>query len=368
MVVLVPPCKHTDTGQDCDITTYRRRGWCRVEQVAFALKDYKLGAGRVMMAVVNDVEGTVHPEPATWERLAQNPNKSVFNGDFTCCMRGHKLADGKEIPCDKTALEDVVIQLHNNALDRLKAEGDVLTWRRMLSCKWLLMDGSELPTPRVASVSNFLQKYKISDVTSHVEGAMTALHYAAYENDRNMVNLLLTAKADMEAREVDGMTPLFMCTKTGSSTAAEAFLQAGDDPSRWAGPPKEGEEGYHACYTVVWMSAFFSDPEDGMTELLLKYKADITACSRPIPGFGGKPSWVGLSVLNRAIQGGSRKTVKLLLNARADPSIPVAMGGLYEGLAGRALARDAGVVGLDDLLPEFDPPRTGCLGMLPSPW
>ena len=34
-------------------------------------------------------------------------HRSVFNGDFTCCMRGHKLADGKEIPCDKTALEDV---------------------------------------------------------------------------------------------------------------------------------------------------------------------------------------------------------------------------------------------------------------------
>jgi len=43
MWVLVPDVVHSDTGEMLNFETWRSRGWCRLEQFGFILKDYRLG-------------------------------------------------------------------------------------------------------------------------------------------------------------------------------------------------------------------------------------------------------------------------------------------------------------------------------------
>lgn len=62
----------------------------------------------------------------------------------------------------------------------------------------------------------------------------TALHVAAYHDDRELCELLLERRADALARTRFGATPLDLAVQFGSPAAARALLGAGVDPN---GPP-----------------------------------------------------------------------------------------------------------------------------------
>src|SRR5215467_7794925 len=60
----------------------------------------------------------------------------------------------------------------------------------------------------------------------------TALHWAAFRDDLEMVKLLIAAGADVKATTREGaLTPLFMACTNGSAPIIDALLKAGADPN-----------------------------------------------------------------------------------------------------------------------------------------
>src|SRR5436309_1033345 len=76
-----------------------------------------------------------------------------------------------------------------------------------------------------------LLKQKIDVNASQGDGA-TALHWAAFQDDLEMAQLLLQAGASVKAATREGaITPLFMACTNGSAKMIEALLKAGADPN-----------------------------------------------------------------------------------------------------------------------------------------
>src|SRR5258706_9449875 len=69
-----------------------------------------------------------------------------------------------------------------------------------------------------------------ADVNAAQGDGMTALHWAAYQNDLEMAQLLIQAGASVNSTtRVGVMTPMFMACTSGNAAMIEAFLKAGAD-------------------------------------------------------------------------------------------------------------------------------------------
>src|SRR5258706_6383169 len=79
---------------------------------------------------------------------------------------------------------------------------------------------------------------KKADVNAPQADGATALHWAAYRDDRQAVDLLVAAGANVRAANREGVTPLVMASLYGSLPIAETLFKAGADP-RGRGPNGE---------------------------------------------------------------------------------------------------------------------------------
>ena len=75
-----------------------------------------------------------------------------------------------------------------------------------------------------------LLKQKVDVNAPQVDG-MTALHWAAYQDDTEMGKLLLEAGANVKAENRYGVTPLSLACQNGNTALVELLLGAGADPN-----------------------------------------------------------------------------------------------------------------------------------------
>jgi ankyrin repeat protein len=80
--------------------------------------------------------------------------------------------------------------------------------------------------PPVPSVPN-----RAIDVNAPQVDGMTALHWAAYHDDQEMVELLLRVGAKANAANRYGVTPLSLACTNGNDQIVDLLLQAGADPN-----------------------------------------------------------------------------------------------------------------------------------------
>src|SRR6185436_15551111 len=134
-----------------------------------------------------------------------------------------------------------------------------------------------------------------SDVNAAQPDGMTALHWAAYEDDLETAKLLLKAGANAKATNSYGITPLSLACVNGNGDFVESLLQAGADPNTTL----RGDE------TVLMTAARTGKP--AAVEALLKKGADVNARERR-----------GQTALMWAAADGHAAVVDLLLKAGAD--------------------------------------------------
>jgi len=138
------------------------------------------------------------------------------------------------------------------------------------------------------------------DVNAPQGDGTTALHWAAFNDDRDLAKLLLAAGANVKAAtRVGAITPLFLASKNGSASMIELLLKAGADAN------SATETGT----TALMMAASAGNPD--ALKVLLAHGAKVN--ERDLAH--GQTALIFAASLNRA------EAIKVLIANGADPSI-----------------------------------------------
>ena len=137
IVALVPPCIHSDRdGEVCDQSSWRGRGWCRVEYLGASLV-----RSDVPVMLVEDPRATpsfVMPQDA----LSLPPG----TGTYTCCARSHDFGGGPGTAlCDRYSVATVLSSMIDIKVDHLWRVGKSFDARVFTALKPRFMRG--LPNP-----------------------------------------------------------------------------------------------------------------------------------------------------------------------------------------------------------------------------
>jgi len=134
LLVLVPVCKHHDRDVVCNYSTWRSRGWCRVELQAALLKH-----GNIHVMVCNGAETTpffIYPSDA-WQLVAGE-------GEYTCCRLGHKI-NGEVVECDKLRIRGVLSNMLDSKVQHLESIGNLASMRWLCCMRHYVLRGLPLP-------------------------------------------------------------------------------------------------------------------------------------------------------------------------------------------------------------------------------
>src|SRR5215208_5669266 len=152
---------------------------------------------------------------------------------------------------------------------------------------------------------------------TQIDGA-TALHWAVYREDAEMVDLLIRAGANVKAANREGMTPLAMASIYGNAAIIDKLLKAGAD-AKALGPNGE---------TMAMFAARNGNP--AAIKVLVEGGADVNA-REPVRG---------TTALMWAAEQKHPEAVKALLAAGADPAAKSGPAGLPRNyMAGRVNTR-----------------------------
>ena len=212
-----------------------------------------------------------------------------------------------------------------------------------------------------------------ADVNARQVDGMTALHWAAYQDDFETAKLLIAAGANVSATNRYGVAPLSLACQNGNGALVELLLDRGADANTtlrggetalmtaartgkirpvkallahganvnakerkgqtaimWAADDGHAE----VVEALLNAGADFKTPLDSgftpflfavregradVARLLLKAGADVNATMQPKRGFGRSPR-AGTTALNMAIENGHFELAVALLDAGADPN------------------------------------------------
>ncbi len=198
-----------------------------------------------------------------------------------------------------------------------------------------------------AAVRTLLQRR--ADVNAPQVDGMTALHWAAYQDDGESVEMLVRAGANVKAANRYGITPLTLAITNGDSAMVEMLLKAGADPNTTLpggetalmtaarvgtvasvksllarGAKIDSTDEKHGQSALMWAAAEGHAP---VVEMLIEVGADYKARLAS-----------GMTPLMFAVREGHSDVVRVLLKAGADvnETVPVE-GGRRRAVGGRAL-------------------------------
>lgn len=178
----------------------------------------------------------------------------------------------------------------------------------------------------------------------------TPLHVACNNGSTAMVDLLLAAKANPNAKLLNGETVLMTCARTGNAGAVKSLLVAGAEP--------KAAESEHNQTALMWAAA---EQHPQVTALLIEFGADVGARSRSysMTVVGEQTQRAGREELNYdvmrggstpllfAARSGDAESAKLLLEHGANPNDALPDGTSALVLAAHSGHRQVALVLLD---------------------
>ncbi len=182
---------------------------------------------------------------------------------------------------------------------------------------------------------------------AQVDG-MTALHWAAYQDDLDTAELLMRAGANVKAVNRYGVTPLSLACTNGNSAMVEMLLEAGADPNTMLPGGETALMTAARVGTLASVKALLSrganvngkDDRRGQTALMWAAAEGHAAVVEELIKAGADfrmrlPS--GFTPLLFAVREGRVDVVRALLKAGADvnETVPAGEGGRRRGYGGR---------------------------------
>lgn len=322
LLVLCPSVRHQDTGQTCDLASWKSRGWCRVE---LSCKELATSATQHAVVIRSDQQA-YYMRGADW--MFAPPGEGEFTDQ-----------SDKDIiyPVMAAAVDRKI--LHLQGLGNAEWEmGFLMTLRdRMLS---------GLPKPdgaiefvrfrshdshrgaRISMISNaqvelpihdedlgddvgkgFLSRYGFSSLMDHRPSGWDPILWAAAEGNLDMVDKILKLGVDVNSRALEGK-PHFSLAKGHYPLTVAAYLH-GDFAvlqrlldARAKVDATEGN-GFSAL-----MAASLGDRHRAVQQLVSN-KASLEQCTGAL---------IGRRALHCAALTGAVRSAKVLLSSRADPN------------------------------------------------
>jgi ankyrin repeat protein len=181
--------------------------------------------------------------------------------------------------------------------------------------------------------------------TPQIDG-MTALHWATYHDDSEIVGLLVRAGANVKAANRYGVTPLSLACTNGNGPMVELLLEAGADPNA---PLPGGETPLMTAArsgTLRSVRALLSrgasvdgkDDRRGQTALMwaaAEGHADVAQALIDAGADVRTRLTSGLTPLLFAVREGRSAVVRVLLKAGADVNETIPVDGRRKGYGGR---------------------------------
>lgn len=310
LLVLVPVCKHRDTGETCNYSTWRRRGWCRLELMLTLVSLRNIRA-----MVCTGAEATpfiIHAFDA--------PRLLPGEGQFSCCFLNHT-HKGKEIPCDKPVIRSV---LEKFLTARAQSDGQVTKqvegyYFTCLKDAFLagLPSPRKQPIPADTSASDQL-RLKLTWSRKHEDAAKRTgfglmMCAAISDDDRAVKELAMEGANACQALRRDfshlaymikGCVPVMAAMVFSSFQTVEALLAARANPKATAW------NGFDALFVACCRSNF----------------QNVKGWLRRFPLWNlGRDEWnIGVDCLCIAAVSGLQKkpVIELLLNHKADLTRP----------------------------------------------
>ena len=247
------------------------------------------------------------------------------------------------------------------------AEGAVNSARRLLAQKAKPNQKNKVgQTPLHLStgnreISSLLLGAGSDPSAQSTEFGYTPAHLAAFNGEKDVLELLLDNGADKEARGTKGPTPLLLAAQNGHLDCCELLLSRGaylEAHDIWNATPLWIAAGHGQTEAVELLlkhgANVHAQNEDGMTPLCVACRDGYTGVVKLLLSRGAKvvqPGHSGLTPLDIAIVE-ERKDVVMELLSSAEP---FAVGGLTLGLLARLkdpAALELGVSRLDDTDPN----------------
>mmetsp|Transcript_46082 Transcript_46082/g.109532 ORF Transcript_46082/g.109532 Transcript_46082/m.109532 type:complete len:588 (-) Transcript_46082:94-1857(-) len=287
-VALVPDLVHSDTGLQCNYSTWLSRGWCRAELWCRLLSNR---ADTRVVLIFSDREA-LYIMPMDWQRSL------ISDGLFT-------------VESDRT----VVMKLGDRAL-RSKIE-HLDRWGPLTDYRFHLAQEPRLLGQQQGgfSLQGFLRHFNFPSLHEAVkhESGMTGLLCAIVAGDGDIVETLVKNGADVNARVSglghlgysDSLTLLMVAAYNAQDSKMLSTLILSQADPNIACVSESG-----SLVTASWLAS-----HPGHVQVLLEKKADFSA-SPPLTGA------VGVSTAS---------TVKAFLQARCDPGTvsPTGFGPMY---------------------------------------
>ena len=190
--------------------------------------------------------------------------KNLFAGVFITALLSSaagdaRLADAAEQD-DRSAVRDLLNQKENVN----KAQGDGMT-----ALHWAASnDDLELVQLLLSAGANVKAETRL--------GAVTPLFMACKNGNASIVEALLTAGASASAPDAHGTTPLMMAAAAGGAEAVKVLLEHGADPN--------AKEASHGQTALMFAAAF---NRDAAIKVLMAHGADAKITSKAVdPGCG----------------------------------------------------------------------------------
>mmetsp|Transcript_58915 Transcript_58915/g.140617 ORF Transcript_58915/g.140617 Transcript_58915/m.140617 type:complete len:591 (-) Transcript_58915:39-1811(-) len=273
--VCAPTATHAELHEQRDFGSWRRRGWCRLEEtVNFLSTNLK------MPLVVTDQEKlSVYGFFDGLQIYTGRPQRSVFNGSFTCCHLGHRCEkpDGsfETIACDKYAIAPLLRDVFHRFLAKPCTDQRDQCYRRNLILSLAQtffagdpLDKEEWLPPAEESIAEVLER----------------IHYPSLDSVDSV-----------------GWNPVVWLLAVGSMSTLREVCRI--RPDLLTVTPSHG-------FTHILRAV--NSPTDRFKEFLLLHEPDLRL--RMI----NRASKMGITPVDRAAKHGFCENLKVLLDSRAD--------------------------------------------------